>query len=103
MRIKKFNESTTDETIEVHCVITIDSDGYVMEDECKCFYEKMKAADYLIKEINRMHNTIYEPFYDSDGNRFFTSLNENDDLERCLDFLQENNININIISVPLIK
>jgi hypothetical protein len=102
MRIKKFNESTG-ETIEVHCVITNDSAGYIIEDECKCFYEKMKAADYLIKEINRVHNTVYEPFYDSDGNRFFTFLNENDDLERCLAFLEENNIDINIISVPLIK
>jgi hypothetical protein len=41
MRIKKFNESTG-ETIEVHCVITNDSAGYIIEDECKCFYENMK-------------------------------------------------------------
>lgn len=103
MKIRKFNESNNDEIIEIHCVIVNDSFGYIMEDECKCFDVKMKAADYLIKEINREHDQKFEPFYDNDGSRFFTSLNENGDLERCFAFLEENKINITIISVPLIK
>ena len=101
MRIKKFNESE-DRVIEVHCIIMHDSGGFVMEDECKCFYDKMKAANYLIKEINNEYEENFEPFYDDDGNRFFTSIEENEDWEKCLEYMRVNEIDIDIISVPII-
>ena len=102
MYIKKFNESKEEEKItEVHCVIMHDSGGHIMEDECKCFYDVMKAADFMIKEVNDQYDTKFEPFFDNDGTRFFININENEDWEECILYLEENEIDIELISMPI--
>jgi hypothetical protein len=101
MRIKKFNESKDKEITEVHIVIMHDSRRNIMEDECKCFYDKMKAANFIINEVNSEYDQNFERFYDNDGSRFFLTIDENPDWEECLCYLNENEIDIQIISLPI--
>jgi chloramphenicol O-acetyltransferase len=104
MYIKKFNESNEEgkeKITEVHCVIMCDSGGHIMEDECKCFYDIMKAADYIIKEVNSEYDKDYESFYDEDGSRFFTNIDENEDWEECILYLEENEIELQLVSIPI--
>jgi len=86
MIIKKFNESTTDFK-KLWCVVIRDEESYLYSSGC--FTSEILAADYLIKYVNSKFNQEFEPFFDKDGNRFFTNLNENEDYEKCVDYCYE--------------
>jgi hypothetical protein len=60
------------------------------------------AADYYIKMVNNSEDTEFEPFYESDT-RLFTDTSENPDWEECLSYVEKNELDINIIEVPLSK
>ena len=106
MKIQRFNERGLNTTIYV---VTIDDDIYA-------FTTEMLAADYLIKRVNQFitDNKSYtpyqwrgtdkkefEPFYDTDGSRFFLTIDENEDYELCLEFLCDHDFKFNIDETTL--
>lgn len=96
MRLKRFNESTSEQE-RVFIVVIGNPDSYFGSDNFyKCFTTFMLGADYVIKYINKKYSQNFEPYLDSDGNRFFLSVEENEDFERCLSYCDGENIKIDI-------
>ena len=100
-KIKRFNEDPKEE-VNIWCVIMHDHGGFIEEEHCKCFYNKMMAADYYIKMVNKSEDTEFEPFYESDT-RLFTNTDENPDWEECLSYVEEWELKIDIVEIPLSK
>lgn len=101
MKIKRFNESQDNEEI-VYVVSYINEHSFSGDKKfIKAFKTQMLAADYLIKFINDNYDTNYEPFYSSDNDRYFLSVDENEDFEKCLDFCDQNQIDIEICDTKL--
>jgi hypothetical protein len=104
MKIKRFNESSSEEMIKkwdndptIYCVIVRNSD--FIDDVYNlvhCFNSDMMAADYIIKYVNHYYNQDFEVYYDNDGNRFFSSLDENEDYELCNAYCREHDLKIQI-------
>jgi hypothetical protein len=63
----------------------------------------MHAADYYIEYINEDCDQKFEPFFDSNGDRFFTDIDENEDFEEAQQYVDENenDIDITILEIPL--
>jgi hypothetical protein len=104
-KIKRFNESSDIKSSKtIWCVLINDSDDYPMEDDCKCFYDQMHAADYYIEYINYYCEQKFETFFDEDGNRFFTSVEENEDFDEATLYVDSQGtdiIDITILEIPL--
>ncbi len=92
MKIKRFNESISDNQV-VYCLILEDPFS-LSGDEVKatCFTSEMLAFDHLIKWVNLNFEKNYEVFFDSDGNRFFSDINDNEDLDECESFCEEEGV-----------
>ena len=90
MKIKKFNESVSEN--DIVWVAVEFSDGFY--DGCTIFSSEMKAWDYFIKIINitrrysEPNSKPFERFFE-DKVRLFRTLNENEDLERAKDWMSE--------------
>lgn len=112
MRIKKFNEARSypktpsseemmkkwNDAPKVYCVVhkndNFRDDVY---NNVLCFNNDMMAADYIIKYVNYHHNQDFEVYYDNDGERFFSSLDENEDYELCEAYCKEHDIRISMV------
>lgn len=104
MKIKKFNEVNSlrsDGDKNIWVFIVHDSGGFVEEDECVAFNSKFDAVDHYINWVNDSYNTEFEPMAEN-GNRLFTSVDENPDWEKCLNYTIDNEIPIDLIEVPII-
>ena len=84
--ILRFNESTQETMI--YSVIVYDS-GYIDEEQSVCFRTKIDAADYFIKWVNEVCEKEFEPMKDENGDRFFTSADENEDFEKAIKFVEK--------------
>ncbi len=87
MKIKKFNESITDDNVYV--VIITEVGGNISDSYSKCFDKEILAADYLIKWTNSYWEEKFEPFFEEDGTRLFISVDENPDYQKCLKLLNQ--------------
>lgn len=97
MKIKRFNESISDNQV-VYCLILEDPfsfSGYEMT--TTCFTSEVLAFDHLIKWVNLKFEKDYDVFFDSDGNRFFSDVNDNEDLDACDLFCKEERIKYEVI------
>jgi hypothetical protein len=101
MKIRKFNESSPLDIPSIYAVIVFDGGGFILEDESKSFSNQMLAADYFIKEINDRYDKDFEPFYE-DGVRLFSSIEENEDYDKCINYSIENECDVEIIQLPLL-
>ena len=102
MRLRKFNESESKKSETIWCVVMKDEEGYIFSNAA--FTSEILAEDYFIKYVNNKYGQKFEPFFDKDGNRFFTSIDENPDLEKCLEYYDEEiypNQEIKIIETEL--
>lgn len=105
MKIKRFNEARSEEMIKkwndapkIYCVVEKDdSFGRDVYNKVLCFNSDMMAADYIIKYVNSYHNQEFEVYYDNDGGRFFSSLEENEDYELCEAYCKEYDIKIQMV------
>lgn len=106
MKIKRFNESHSLQGIEdsdkIYAFIVMDNGGFIEEDESVAFHSMFDAVDYYIRWVNDSFDEDFEPMKDEDGTRFFTSVDENPDWEKCVEYAQENEINIELIQIPLL-
>lgn len=92
MKIKKFESHSTEE-VDIWCVLSKFED-WAGQDSIKvigCYSTEILAADKLIKYVNKHHKTNFEPFFDNDV-RLFTSVDENIDYERCVEYCRVNRI-----------
>ena len=104
MKIRKFNESwkklsaSWQEAPMIYCVVEHDENfnGNHYK-RLQCFSSEMMAADYLIKYINYFHNQKFEPYFDEDGNRFFSNVDENDDYGICCSYCDELQLGISVV------
>jgi len=116
--LRKFNESANTDT-KVYTVVVCDVGGFVSEDECKSFTKLIHAIDYTIKYVNWCYpeavqeyitmNTsgedreepyldLFEPYFDTDGSKFFLEMDENPDYNNVIDMIENNNnLNVQII------
>lgn len=101
MKIKKFNESSKKKEQNIYVVIHFNSGGYIIPTKSKAFPNQMMAADYFIKSINDHHDKDFEPFYEN-GVRLFTSLDENEDYEKCINYAINVESDIEISEFPFI-
>lgn len=104
MIIRRFNESQEKDNKDatVYCVSYVNRHSFSDdENHIKIFTTRMMASDYLIKLINSEYETNYEPFYSSDNDRYFSSIDENMDFEKCLEFCSEKEIDIEIYDLKL--
>lgn len=101
MKIKRFNESTEKVIDKVFVVLSFDVGGFLEYDECKSFSDQMLAADYFIKLINEKYETDFEAFYEGDT-RLFTSVEENPDYDKCIDYANQNECDVEITDLPLL-
>lgn len=101
MKIKKFNESAN-KPKEIFCVIVSDVGGFIEEENSVAFNNMLDATDYFIKYVNNSTDCDFEPMKDENGNRFFISAYDNPDWEKCLEYVDKYEINIEIIRIPLI-
>lgn len=93
--LKYFNESISGEGKIWAVIITSeDAMGQIgCGDYSMCFVDKLKAADYLIKYINKLIEQnvedmdFFEPFFEN-GSRLFLTVEENPDFNKAMEFLE---------------
>jgi hypothetical protein len=90
--IKSINESLLNKAYVVVRQRENDSDFFksvfIVMDDLKYFTTYEKAADHLIKELNKYHGQNFEPMMEGD-NRLFINAKDNPDLEKALKYCKE--------------
>ena len=109
MKIKRFNENFeiqnwNKKSKMIYCIIVSDISGFIedIEENNSAAYDNLlDAANHYIKWVNYFEDTEFEPMKDEDGTRFFTSVEENEDWEKCIEHVEESGLNIKLIEIPL--
>jgi hypothetical protein len=99
--IKEYKE-VKEQVTKVYVVILFDVGGFV--NESFAFTSHMKAADKFIELVNENYDTDFE-FYYEDGERLFSKVDENEDYEKAIQYVDERNEssepNIEILDINL--
>jgi hypothetical protein len=93
MKIRKFNEATSIGETKVWLAIYDDGENQ----NYRVFSSKMLACDFIIKITNDTSGKEFEPFFDDNGDRFFSSIEENLDYQTCLDFNDDHFVKVDVI------
>lgn len=112
MKIRRFNETRSypktpsseammkkwNDAPKIYCVVN-KNDNFVDDvyQNIHCFKNDMMAADYIIKYVNYHYDQEFEVYYDNDGERFFSSLDDNEDYELCEAYCKEHDIKIQMV------
>jgi hypothetical protein len=96
MKIKRFNESIERKgEIWVALIYSIDFPDKVSFSSS--FPKEIMAYDFIIKYTNSFFKTKFEPFFDSDKERLFVEIEENEDWDNCVEYCRIHDMKFDIV------